>query len=110
MVVTRDFSVEMNHAAKYYAIWLFFSHYPEDKPTIACIKNNFVEMFKYLIDNDDIETVQKVLDYGKFLGKHNIDELILYAIDNKHIEIQVMLTNYKREKIGYSDPTKKLKL
>lgn len=110
MVENRDFSVKMDNDVKYCVIWSFFSHQPEDEPTIDYIKKNFAKMFKYLIDNDDAETVQKVLDYGKFLGKHNIDKHIQYAIDNKHIEIQVMLTNYKREKIGYSDPTKKLKL
>jgi hypothetical protein len=40
----------------------FFSHQPEDEPTLAYIKENFAKMFKYLIDNDDAETIQKVLD------------------------------------------------
>ena len=110
MIITADYSVKMNHDVKYNVIWKVFSLCPDDEKTNAYIKKNFAKMFKFLIDRDDADTVQKVIGSGKFLTKNNIDKLIQYAIDNKHHEIQVMLMNYKAKEIGYSDPTKKLKL
>ena len=110
LTMITDYSVKMSHEVKYDAVWKIFSNCPDDERTAAYVKKNFSKMFPFLLDRDDAETVQKVLDSGKFLTKRNIDKFIQYAIDNKHVEIQLMLTNYKREKIGYSDPAKKLKL
>ena len=110
LTMIADYSVKMSHEVKYDAVWKIFSNCPDDERTVAYVKKNFSKMFPFLLDHDDAETVQKVLDSGKFLTKRNIDKFIQYAIDNKHVEIQLMLTNYKREKIGYSDPAKKLKL
>ena len=87
-----------------------FRNQQEDETLNAYIKKNFAKMFKYLIDHDDVETVTAIIQSEKFLTKRNIDKFIQYAIDNRHIEIQVLLTNYKRDKIGYSDPFQKLKL
>ena len=105
-----DYSVKMSQEVKYDAVWKIFSNCPDDERTAAYVKKNFSKMFPFLLDRDDAETVQKVLDSGKFLTERNIDKFIQYAIDNKHVEIQVLLINYKREKIGYSDPAEKLKL
>ena len=110
MIITADYSVKMNHDVKYDVIWKVFSLCPDDEKTLAYIKENFAEMFTFLIDHDDAGTVQKVIDSGIFLTKRNIDEYIRYAIDNKHHEIQVMLTNYKAKEIGYTDPTENLNL
>ncbi|MEE5993896.1 MAG: leucine-rich repeat domain-containing protein [Oscillospiraceae bacterium] len=110
MIFYRDFSVKMNHDVKYSVIWLFFVHNPEDEPTIAYIKKNFAKMFQYLIDHDDVETVTAIINSGKFLTKRNVDKHINYAIDNKKYEIQVLLMDYKADKIGYSDPFQKFKL
>jgi len=110
MVLHRDFSVKMNHDVKYAVLASIFRNQQEDETLNAYIKKNFSKIFPFLIDRDDIETVTAVIKSEKFLTKRNIDKFIQYAIDNRHIEIQLLLTNYKREKIGYTDPAKKLKL
>ena len=105
-----DYSVKMSHEVKYDAVWKIFSNCPDDERTAAYVKKNFSKMFTFLLDRDDAETVQKVLDSGKFLTKRNIDKHIQYAQEKKRVEILTMLINHKGEKIGYSDPIKKLKL
>ncbi len=110
MVENRDFSVEMNHDVKYSVIWSFFVHNPDDEPTIDYIKENFTEMFPYLIDENDIETVTAIVNSEKFLTKRNIDKMIDYAIEKERHEIYVMLLNYKAEKLGFKDIADQFKL
>ena len=62
-------------------------------------------------NHNQIESMTIKITVGsKTFTADNIDECIQYMIDNKKYEIQVLLTNYKREKIGYSDLAEKLKL
>ncbi|MEE5994621.1 MAG: leucine-rich repeat protein [Oscillospiraceae bacterium] len=110
MVCNRDFSVKMNHDVKYAVLASILRNQHEDETLNAYIKKNFAKMFKYLIDHDDVETVTAIINSGKFLTKRNVDKHINYAIDDGHFEIQVLLMNYKEDKIGYSDPFQKLKL
>lgn len=110
MVHNRDFSVKMNHDVKYAVIASILRNQHEDETLNAYIRKNFSKMFKYLIDHDDVEAVTAIINSGKFLTKRNVDKHIQYAIDNGHFEIQVLLMNYKADKIGYSDPMAKFKL
>ena len=82
----------------------------EDVDIIDFMENMFEEDDETV--NDETVNREKIIQYlltiENIFTKDNIDECIQYAIDNKKYEIQVLLTNYKREKIGYSDPAEKL--
>ncbi|MDE5753597.1 MAG: leucine-rich repeat domain-containing protein [Oscillospiraceae bacterium] len=71
--------------------------------TFNYIRRNFLEMFQILLDMQETDILRKVIENGEFITKENIDELIQYAIEKKAHEIQVMLMNYKAEKLGYED-------
>ena len=106
MIDKKDFSLKLISPVKYHIIWSIFSANPEDADALAYIKKSFVRMFRFLIDKNQVETVQKVLDATDFVTKKNIDTLILYAIDKQKTEIQLMLVNYKETHIGYEDSEK----
>ena len=94
-------------------IWGVFRSHSDDEKIFFRIQKNFVSPFCYLIDQENIEMIQKVLDSEKFITKKNIDELIRCAIDQKKYQIQIMLTDYKQKKNWYQnihDIDKKLKL
>ena len=55
--------------------------------------------------------IQKILDeYPQYFNQNTIDEFIRTAIDRQKHEIQILLTNYKNQNIGFADPAEKLKL
>ena len=86
---------------KFSVLWGMFFANPEDDKIFKQIKSKFTEMFRFLINENDSETARKVLETRKLIKKGNIDKLILYAIDKRAIEIQVMLTDYKAKHIGF---------
>ena len=63
-----------------------------------------------IIEKGDTKLLGKIIEKTDFLTKKNIDKFITQAIDAKQHEIQLLLTNYKNEHIGFDDPLKKLKL
>jgi len=73
---------------------------PDDERILRYFRKNLTEDVKTLITEHEIETVRKVIEAG-IIQKENIDDLIRYTIDQKLYELQVMLMNYKREKIGF---------
>ncbi len=99
MLKTKDFSKKLNSGAKNTVIVGYYLK-TEDETAEAFIKKGFARIFKWLIDNEDVETVIKLLNTGKFVTKKNIDKFIDYAIGNKKMEIQSILENYKNQYIG----------
>lgn len=77
-----------------------FRNTPDDERILKYFRKNLTEDVKTLIEEHETETVRKVIEAG-IIQKENIDELIRYAIDQELYELQIMLTNYKREKIGF---------
>ena len=69
-------------------------------------------MLCYLIDVKDALTLEEALRCGAFDKelKECIDRGIEYAIAKGAVEMQLMLTNYKAEKIGYVDAAERLML
>ena len=55
--------------------------------------------------------MQNVIEkHPELITSENIDELIDTAINEKQYKTQIILMNYKAEKIGYSDPASKFRL
>ncbi len=100
MLKTKDFSKKLNGRIKNPVIIGYYLK-TEDETAEAYIKKNFAKIFRFIIDNEDIETVTKLLNTGKFVTKKNIDRFIDYAIENKKMEIQVTLMNYKNDNFGF---------
>jgi len=83
-------------------IWDVFCNRP-DEEVITIIRKKFHILFRYLIDHENIEIIQKVLDSEKFITDKNIDEWIQYAIDAQKHHSQLMLINYKNQKNWYQN-------
>lgn len=60
-------------------------------------KKDFPKIFKFAINNHDVETVNNVikLRYGRFLTERNIDKFIEYADQKNEFIIKDILENYK---------------
>jgi len=110
MLVRKNYSMEIDADAKYNLIFQIFAFGLDEEGVSEYIKKNFAKMFRYLIDHEKTEIIQKILDSEKFITKKNIDRHIQYAIDQKKYQIQIMLTDYKQKKNWYQDIDKKLKL
>ena len=48
-------------------------------------------MFKYLIDENDVQTAEKVLKESKLVNKRNLESITKYADEKQASEIQALL-------------------
>ena len=100
MIDTADFTLAENWSSgqRYSVLWGMFSRNPEDKDVLAVIKKNFVKMFKYLIDENDAETAEKVLKESKLVNKRNLESITKYAEEKQASEILNLLKASQEEK------------
>jgi len=93
MIDTKDLSVleELSSSLKYKYLWSMFSAEPEEQEILAAIKKNFVKMFKFLIDENDIRTAEKVLKETKFVNKRNLESITKYADEKQNADFQNLL-------------------
>ncbi|MDE7365057.1 MAG: leucine-rich repeat domain-containing protein [Ruminococcus sp.] len=89
------------------AIFLAFEH--DNETAKAYIKKNITKTVKQCVDNDDAENLTKILSLS-YVTKENIDKLIGYTIDSKKPEIQIILSNYKNDNIGFGNNFNKFML
>ncbi|MCR4644395.1 MAG: leucine-rich repeat domain-containing protein [Oscillospiraceae bacterium] len=92
--------------------WTAFRLCPEDERNAAEIRSGFTSLMSFFIDRNDTEVMQEILGSSRFQDdiRRCMDECIGYAIEREAYEMQVMLTNFKKEKIGYTDATEQLQL
>ena len=64
----------------------------------AYFKKNFLKIFRFAIDENNIKFATKVIAQGKLITKRNIDTLIDYANKKNKLEISDILINYKNER------------
>ena len=100
MIDTADFALAETWATsqRYSVLWGMFSHNPADKEILAVIKKNFVKMFKYLIDENDAKTAEKVLKESKLVNKRNLESITKYAEEKQASEILNLLKDSQEEK------------
>lgn len=79
---------------------IFLSLEYDDTTINAYLKRNIRRVVKYLADSGDAENLTKLLDSG-YITKKNVDDLISYAVNAKNPEIQLILSNFKNDSIGY---------
>lgn len=63
---------------------------------------------KSLIFINEMDTLKKIISL-KLIQKNSVDALIRYANEQKQFEMQVLLTNYKREHFGFESIEDKAK-
>ena len=110
IVFKKDFSSMIEWDFKRKLVLALFLDNPEDTETCIYIKKNFSNLFRYCIEEKKINTAKALINSGKFITKRNVQKWIQYAIDNKAYEIQLILTNYRRQKGWYQEISDKLKL
>lgn len=80
------------------AVFLLIEYgYPSVK---AYVSRNIRHIVRYLIDTGDAENLTKMLDTG-YITKKNIGNFINYAIKQKCPEIQLILSNFRNDNIGF---------
>ena len=94
----------------YEMFWNVFLCRPQEERVLVHIEKNFFSLLEWAVSQGNTEIIQKVLDSERLVTEQNIDDLILYAIENKKYEIQMLLTNYKNQKDWYQNIDQKLKL
>lgn len=87
----------------------------KQKPAVEkYIKNIAVSLFMQLIDNNDYLFIKYIITRGDLLDEHNIDKICDHAIANAQNggshEIQVLLANYRTEKLSGGDLFSELRL
>ncbi len=102
MIDKKDFSILCPSIRRAVALQMFLKD-PCDFYVNYYIKKHVKEVFFRLIRKETPEAMQYFLTHGDFITKENIDEIILYAIEKKKSEMQVLLTDYKNTHIGYDD-------
>ena len=95
---------------RYDMVKAMFLEEPDNKKIIKYMQKDFLRVWLYMIENNHCECLEKMLESGEFVNQKNIDTMILYAIKNQKYQIQLMLTDYKRQKGWYQEIDQKLKL
>ena len=92
--------------------WTAFRLCPEDAENTAYVREHLEDMLRFLIDHNDAATLLTALQNGMLddLLPGCIDACIEYAIKQQALEIQLLLTNYKHDKLGFTDLADQLKL
>ena len=99
MLETKDFSAKVYTPLKK-AIIIGYYLNTADKDAEEYIRKRTVEMFRWLIDEEDIPTIYALLKTGEFITSKNIDKLSEYAEQNDKTEIKSIFINYKNENYG----------
>lgn len=101
----KDYNARMSTKIKYPLMWKLYFQDPDDPELFAWVKKHFSNMFKFLIEKEDVTAVNAICESERFLNKKNIDNLIEAAIEHTRKggspEIQIILTDYKYEKLGF---------
>ncbi len=99
MLETKDFSTRLYAPLKRAVV---IGHYLKtaDEETGAYIKKKTLEMFRWLIDEEDIPTIYSLINTHKFVTAKNIDKIFDHANQKNNAELKLIFMNYKHEHIG----------
>ena len=103
LIRNKDYSVQINPEIKYDIIAQMYMHEIDTKGTYHFIQYRSIKMIKLMIQKNYIKAVEKILLSDELITKENIDNLILYAIEQQSYEIQVLLMDYKTKHHWYDD-------
>lgn len=109
MIRNHKFYVTLPVVEKISILIQMYHQNPDDTMLIVYLKEQFPEIIRPLIDENQAGLLRDVIDAGQMIQKETIDELIRYAIEKQSYETQVMLTNYKNENFGFGSIEDKAK-
>ena len=104
---TKDFSAKLYTPLK---TAIIVGYYLEsgDADAEAFIKKGITRIMKFLIEEDNVGTILKLLETGKFVTAKNIITFIDYANSLQKMEIQLIYMNYSHEHFKPKKPKLKL--
>ncbi len=98
MIANKNYSYILEHNLKYPIILQIYFNDGDDVTT-AYIKKNFRKFFVFLIEENDFETLEKLIICGKFITKRNIETYIKLADEKECYEVFDMLEEYREENL-----------
>lgn len=113
MLARKEYDLTIPKERKYPVLWEVYCACPEQKEISDYINQNLPEMLLFLIENENhenAEILQKILNLETLVTEKNINELIQYAIDHHKYQMQLILTEYKKDKAWYQEIDDKFKL
>ena len=102
MIKTKRFDCDVPVQAKMDMAWEMLYKEPGNPSLISSVSEFFKELMRHAMRDNDTENVEFVCNYTDLINASNIDDMIMMAIDMKAYEIQVILTEFKRNEIGYN--------
>ena len=109
MIVHGKYEEKIDPEIKYDILYQLYQKHPNDTKIEHAVKSAFVQIIKELTTAKNMDLVEQYFNsFSHFVTAENIDEMIFHAIDEQAYEIQVFLTNYKYEYIGFKEPDWKL--
>ncbi len=109
MLKNRDFSVELNQDIKFAAAIGFYLN-TNDAAAETYLRANAFEVFRFLIDNGNVESIYRLLETASVLTAETIDPVIDYVIEKGSVELRVVFLHYKEKVLGYNDPGEMFRL
>lgn len=104
MIVRKDFEARRLPNSKYRIIYEMFLRNQDNQKINAYIKENFAEIIKILIQENQIQLVQNYMkSFRRYTTAQNLDEFIRFAIDEQKYEIQIFLTNLKYQRNDFTE-------
>ena len=104
MIVRKDFEARRLPDSKYRIIYEMFLRNQDNQKINAYIKENFAEIIKILIQENQIQLVQNYMkSFRRYTTAQNLDEFIRFAIDEQKYEIQIFLTNLKYQRNDFTE-------
>lgn len=99
IIQRKDFSAKLYKPLKNAVI---VGYYLQSGDTDAenFITRNFEDIFKFLIEEDNVGPIIMLLNTGKFVTAKNVLTFIDYANELRKTEIQLILMNYSHEHFG----------
>ena len=108
LIRDKEFRVPIPFSQKLEIILQLLPKISKDPNLLRYLETDFTREVKDLIFINEFDTLKKIINL-KLIQKNSVDELIRYAIDQKQFEMQVLLTNYKREHFGFESIEEKAK-
>ncbi|MDE6538966.1 MAG: leucine-rich repeat domain-containing protein [Ruminococcus sp.] len=96
MIANKDYSMLLSNDLKYPIVMQIYFN-DRDEITEKYIKENFKEIFLFLNEKNDFETIKKLIKSGKFISKCNIETYIKIADEKECYEVLDILIEYKEE-------------
>ncbi len=95
-----------------YSICTAFAICQKVENKTAYVRKDLDRLLYFMISQDEAEILDSALKCSWVYDycKDQIDNWIDYAISHELLEVQLRFTNFKAEKIGYTDPTEQLQL